>query len=83
MRWADARQADALHPSYPSSKLSIRLLKNCILVQQYCTVRRNVRLRSGNAISASCGARLLQSAAFIILCCDQRNAEREVAEAEI
>ena len=55
---------------------------NCTLVQQYCTARRNVLLRSENAISASGGVRLLQSAALTILCYDQRNAEREVAQAE-
>ena len=55
---------------------------DCILVQQYCTVRRNVLLRSENAVSASGGVRLLQSAALTILYYDQRNAEREVAQAE-
>jgi len=55
---------------------------NCIPAQQYCTGRRSVPFRSENAISASGGARLLQSASLTILYYDQRNAEQEIAESE-
>ena len=77
-----ARQMLCIHRT-PLQIIHLTTLNhNCILVQQCCTVRRNVLLRSENAISASGGVCLLQPAALTILFYQQRNAEREVARSE-
>jgi hypothetical protein len=77
-----ARQMPCIHHTPLQIIHSTTLDCSCILVQQYCAVRRNVLLRSENAISASGGVRLVQPAALTILYYDQRNAEWEGDQAE-
>jgi hypothetical protein len=77
-----ARQMPCIHRTPLQIIHSTTLNYDCVLVQEYCTGRRSVLFRSENAISASGGVRLLQSASLTILYYNQKNAEREIAEAE-